>query len=68
MSAETRVDPSDTNSLLREELVARRLGISTNTLRRMRRRGEGPPAQPFGRLIRYRWVDVEHWLDRRAAT
>jgi len=34
----------------------------------MRRRGEGPPEQSFGRLVRYRWVDVEQWLDRRAAS
>lgn len=54
--------------LLRESDVARRLGISTNTLRRMRRRGEGPPEQAFGRLVRYRWTDVEQWLDRRAAS
>jgi excisionase family DNA binding protein len=54
--------------LLREGDVAQRLGISTNTLRRMRRRGEGPPEQSFGRLVRYRWVDVEQWLDRRAAS
>jgi excisionase family DNA binding protein len=53
--------------LVREDEIARRLGISVNTLRRMRRRGEGPPAQPFGRLVRYRWTDVEHWLDGRAA-
>ena len=54
--------------LLREGDVAQRLGISTNTLRRMRRSGEGPPEQSFGRLVRYRWVDVEQWLDRRAAS
>jgi predicted DNA-binding transcriptional regulator AlpA len=53
--------------LVREEQLARMLGISVNTLRRMRRRGDGPPAQMFGRLVRYRWVDVARWLDRRAA-
>jgi predicted DNA-binding transcriptional regulator AlpA len=67
MSVENRIQPAQLE-LLREDVVARRLGISTNTLRRMRRRGEGPPPQWFGRLIRYRWVDVEQWLDRRAAS
>ena len=58
---------ASTLDLVREGDVAKRLGVSINTLRRMRHRGEGPPVQVFGRLVRYRWVDVTQWLDGRAA-
>jgi excisionase family DNA binding protein len=51
--------------LIHEDVVAARLAISVSTLRRMRRRGEGPPPHVFGRLVRYRWSDVEDWMNRR---
>lgn len=55
--------------LLVEADVAARLGLSLSTVRRLRRRGEGPPAVPLGgRLIRYRWGTVQRWLNEQSPT
>jgi predicted DNA-binding transcriptional regulator AlpA len=55
----------DEDHLSRVEL-AKVLHLSTKTLDRYRRTGEGPPfvTLPGGR-IRYRWADVRHWLEAR---
>jgi excisionase family DNA binding protein len=39
------------------------LGVPLKTLYAWRQRGYGPPAIKVGRHLRYRWADVEAWLD-----
>jgi excisionase family DNA binding protein len=52
--------------MLTEQAVARILGVSVSTVRRLRASGEGPPSIRVGkRAIRYRRADVEAWLRRR---
>ena len=48
--------------LLTERALSQRLDISTRTLERYRRSGEGPPFIRIGvRCVRYRLADVEQW-------
>jgi predicted DNA-binding transcriptional regulator AlpA len=46
--------------------VAAFLQVPPKTLHRWRSVGEGPPALKVGRHLRYRWGDVEAWLETRA--
>lgn len=39
------------------------LGVPELTLQQWRVRGSGPPFSKPGRGVRYRWADVEAWLD-----
>jgi excisionase family DNA binding protein len=56
----------DENRLLSRKELAAALGVSTRTVDRWIRDGEGPPATllPSGRR-RWRWGDVEAWLRQR---
>jgi predicted DNA-binding transcriptional regulator AlpA len=45
--------------------VAQFLQVPVKTLYRWRGLGEGPPALSVGRHLRYRWRDVEAWLETR---
>lgn len=46
--------------------VADRLGYTPEGLAQMRYRGNGPKfIKMGGRAIRYRWADVEAWLDQQ---
>lgn len=49
------------------EEVSGYLRISVNTLYQWRHRGVGPRAALVGRHLRYRWSDVEKWLDQQAS-
>lgn len=49
------------------EQVAEYLGVSVDTLYAWRYRGTGPRGSKVGRHVRYRWDDVERWLDEKAA-
>ena len=51
--------------LLTVEELADYLGVPVATLYQWRHRGEGPSGFRVGRYIRYRWVDVEAWIDRQ---
>jgi excisionase family DNA binding protein len=51
--------------LLTARSVAEHLGLSTETVLRMVRRGE-LPAFRLGRAIRFREHEVEAWLEQRA--
>lgn len=42
--------------------IAARLGVSPKTVRRMRERGELPPAFDLGAVLRWRPEDVDQWL------
>jgi predicted DNA-binding transcriptional regulator AlpA len=60
---------ADSQQWLTEAAVAHRLGYSTDTLRRMARRGEGPPRLRLStRTVRYRAADVDRWAAERTGT
>lgn len=46
--------------------LAEILGVPVATIYGWRHRGEGPPGYRVGRHIRFRWSQVEEWLDSRA--
>jgi predicted DNA-binding transcriptional regulator AlpA len=55
------------NSLITPDAAARRLRISTSTLKRMRLRGDGPPVLRItGRTLRYPLFELENWLAKQA--
>jgi predicted DNA-binding transcriptional regulator AlpA len=59
---------SNEQTLLTEHELAARLNINVQTLRRQRRMG-GPDAIrhiKIGKSVRYRWADVEEYLERHA--
>jgi len=41
------------------------LDVPVKTLYAWRYRREGPPAFRVGRHLRYRWSDVQRWIERR---
>lgn len=48
------------------EEVSTYLGVPVPTLHQWRYKGTGPKASKVGRHLRYRWADVERWLDDQA--
>jgi excisionase family DNA binding protein len=48
------------------EEVAEHLGVPLRTLAEWRHHGIGPRYLRVGRHVRYKWQDVEQWLDSRA--
>jgi predicted DNA-binding transcriptional regulator AlpA len=46
--------------------VAAFLGVPEKTLTQWRYLRKGPRWSPVGRHVRYRWEDVEKWLDEQA--
>lgn len=55
------------NRLLSVTELANYLSVPVATLYAWRYRGEGPPALRVGRYLRYRWSDVQRWLELRVA-
>lgn len=53
------------NELIDETAVARRLACEGKTLQAWRCRGGGPAFIKVGRLVRYRPVDIEAWIESR---
>ena len=53
----------DPRALASPPQVATYLGIPVATLYQWRHRGIGPQGTTVGRHIRYRWQEVERWLD-----
>ena len=45
--------------------LAAYLAVPVKTLYAWRYRREGPPAFRVGRYLRYRWSDVQWWIQRR---
>jgi excisionase family DNA binding protein len=56
----------DTRALASSTEVAEYLGIPPRTLDQWAHRGVGPRYMKVGRYRRYRWSDVEKWLDEKA--
>jgi predicted DNA-binding transcriptional regulator AlpA len=48
--------------------VSTYLGVPAATLHAWRYRKTGPRGSKVGRHVRYRWEDVERWLDEQART
>lgn len=57
----------DTRALASSAEVASYLGVPPRTLDQWAYRGVGPRFSKVGRHRRYRWADVEKWLDEKAA-
>ncbi len=49
------------------EQVAAYLGVPVTTLHQWRHKGTGPRASKVGRWLRYRWTDVEKYVDAKAS-
>jgi excisionase family DNA binding protein len=56
----------DQRPLANVDQVAEFLGVPVQTLYQWRYKGTGPRASKVGVHIRYRWSDVERWLDQQA--
>lgn len=51
--------------LLSIEELARYLAVPPKTLYAWRIHGHGPPGFRVGRHVRYRWADVQAWIQQR---
>lgn len=51
--------------LATREEVAAYLRLPVNTLAKWASLGIGPPYRKIGRHTRYRWADVQRWLDQQ---
>lgn len=56
---------SEPRPLATPEQVGTYLGVPIKTLYEWSYRGAGPRVMKVGRHLRYRWADVESWLDQR---
>lgn len=52
-----------TRNLATPPEVAEYLGVPVKTLAEWRSRNKGPQWRKVGRHARYRWADVEKWVD-----
>jgi excisionase family DNA binding protein len=55
----------DRERLLTVEELAEYLGVPVATIYAWRYRREGPPGFKVGKHVRYRWRDVEEWIERQ---
>ena len=53
--------------LITVQELADYLGVPVATLYQWRYRREGPPGFRVGRHLRYRWSEVEAWIERQLA-
>lgn len=51
--------------LMSAQQLADYLGVPIATLYRWRHLGEGPAGFRVGRHVRYRWKEVERWIERQ---
>lgn len=54
-------------ALATPEEVAEYYGVPVATLYQWRHRGLGPRSSKVGRHVRYRWEDVERYIDEKAS-
>jgi excisionase family DNA binding protein len=52
--------------LLTVDELARVLRVPKATIYRWRSTGDGPRGYSIGRYVRFRWADIEAWLEKRA--
>jgi len=50
------------------KLCATRIGLASHILEKWRSQGRGPPFVYLGLSVRYRWWEVEQWVDSQSAT
>lgn len=55
------------DQLLTVQQLSEYLGVPVATLYQWRYRREGPSGFRVGRHVRYRWSEVEAWIERRLA-
>lgn len=55
----------DTDRLLSAKDLADYLEVPVATIYAWRHRREGPPGFRVGRYVRFRWSDVELWINER---
>lgn len=58
----------DARPLAKSPEVAEFLGVPPRTLDTWAYQGTGPRFAKVGRFRRYRWADVEAWLDAKSVT
>lgn len=58
-------DMDTRDRLLTVTELANYLGLPVTTLYQWRYRRQGPPGFRVGRHLRYRWADVEAWIQRQ---
>ncbi|NSC22241.1 helix-turn-helix domain-containing protein [Streptomyces albus subsp. chlorinus] len=56
--------PTSPRALASPKEVADYLGVPVPTLYQWKYRGIGPQVHKVGKHLRYRWVEVDAWLDR----
>lgn len=56
------------DQLLSVAELADYLAVPPATLYQWRHRGEGPPGFRVGRHLRYRWSDVQKWIEHQLGT
>ncbi|MDX3583464.1 helix-turn-helix transcriptional regulator [Streptomyces europaeiscabiei] len=61
--AEAASDAGDRRPLMSAEELADFLGVPLNTVYVWNHRRQGPRAHKVGRYLRYRWPEVEAWLE-----
>jgi excisionase family DNA binding protein len=66
-SRQTQATMPEPDDLLTTAELAAALKVNERTVRRWRNEGEGPPVLWAGGHARYRWGDVQEWLERRRA-
>ncbi|MFD9042047.1 helix-turn-helix transcriptional regulator [Streptomyces bottropensis] len=62
-AAEAASDAGDRRPLMSAEELADFLGVPLNTVYVWNHRRQGPRAHKVGRYLRYRWPEVEAWLE-----
>lgn len=58
----------DTRPLATSAEVAEHLGVPIRTLDQWAYKGTGPKFSRVGRYRRYRWSEIEQWLDQQAGS
>ncbi|MFE7835958.1 helix-turn-helix transcriptional regulator [Streptomyces sp. NPDC057474] len=65
-AAEAASDARDRRPLMSAEELADFLGVPLNTVYVWNHRRQGPRAHKVSRYLRYRWPEVETWLEAQA--
>lgn len=64
-SARTTTTPAPNTKPLTPQQLADYLGTTIKKLAKMRHDGTGPMFVKFGRDVRYRWHDVQAWMEQQ---
>lgn len=69
MASMPSATPTELSKLVSTADLARVLGVDDRTVRRMRERGDLPPAIDLGSVLRWRSDDIDQWIaDRTEAS